>query len=282
MLTPKIYFLHPFVGPKFYQKAFCTITKKEQKKQKETQHTVKMPKFKKPWENQKNKKTIFQDSCKSKNPKVQKTSRKPKKHIPEVWRGSTGKSPGIFFSVVFWFFRGFLDFCIFTFARVLEYCVFLLFLFFFGFLEGFWILAFLLLQESWNLVFFVVFVSFWFSRGFLNFGIFIFAGVLIFLFFVWFSWGFLDFCILVHAVRHLSMCCNHRNSSICVELVHCILFILLKQSRVAILSINKANQKMQTIELSLQTHPLEFANSRVYFANSLSMSCRLLGNLSPM
>ena len=63
------------------------------------------------------------------------------------------------------------------------------------------------------------------------------------------------FAFLLHAVRHLSMCCNHGNSSICVELVHCILFILLKQSRVAILSINKANQKMQTIELSVQTHP---------------------------
>ena len=39
---------------------------------------------------------------------------------------------------------------------------------FFGFLKVFWIFAFLLLQESWNIVFFV-FLFFWFSRGFLDF-----------------------------------------------------------------------------------------------------------------
>ena len=33
---PKIYFLHPFVCPKFYQKAFCTIKKTSNKKQKQT------------------------------------------------------------------------------------------------------------------------------------------------------------------------------------------------------------------------------------------------------
>ena len=31
---PKIHFFHPFVCPKFYQKAFCTIKKKNKKKQK--------------------------------------------------------------------------------------------------------------------------------------------------------------------------------------------------------------------------------------------------------
>ena len=61
-----------------------------------------------------------------------------------------------------------MDFCIFTFARVLEYCFFFFFVFFvfFGFLEVFLIFGFLLLQESWNIVFLWVF---WFSRGFLVF-----------------------------------------------------------------------------------------------------------------
>ena len=112
-----------------------------------------MPKFKKPWENQKKQKktikTIFQDSCKSKNPKIQKTSRKPKKNIFQ--KSGEGQQ-----------------------ARVLEY----FFLWFFGFFEAFWIFAFLLLQESWSIVFFCFFCFFWFSRGFLNFGIFTFAGVL--------------------------------------------------------------------------------------------------------
>ena len=31
LAPPKIYFLHPFVCPKFYQKAFCIIKKKNQK-----------------------------------------------------------------------------------------------------------------------------------------------------------------------------------------------------------------------------------------------------------
>ena len=62
---------------------------------------------------------------------------------------------------------------------------------FFGFLEVFWICAFLLLQESWNIVFFDFFVFF----GFLEvFWIFAFARVLEYCFFVFsrffifFSW----------------------------------------------------------------------------------------------
>ena len=56
-----------------------------------------------------------------------------------------------------WFSRGFLNFGIFTFAGVLEYCI-LLFLFgLFGFLEVFWIFAFLL-----HAVFFCVFVCVFF------------------------------------------------------------------------------------------------------------------------
>ena len=103
--------------------------------------------------NAKIKKKTFQDSCKSKNAKIQKTSRKQKKTKKQYSRsleiGSTGKSPGILcffvFLFFFWFSRGFLDFCIFTFARVLEYC--------FSFLVFSFFLAFLLLQESWNIVF---------------------------------------------------------------------------------------------------------------------------------
>ena len=51
-------------------------------------------------------------------------------------------------------------------------------------------------QESWNIVFFVVFGFFWFSRGFLDFCIFTFARVLEYCFFCffWFSRGVLDFC----------------------------------------------------------------------------------------
>ena len=46
---PKIYFLHPFVCPKFYQKAFCAIKKKNRKhrknkKNKNTQKTKKQEK----------------------------------------------------------------------------------------------------------------------------------------------------------------------------------------------------------------------------------------------
>ena len=115
------------------------------------------------------KKTIFQDPCKSKNAKIKKTSRKPKKTIfqdsclltlsPDFWNigffGCFGffgflevfwifafsllqESWNIGFFLFFWFFwfsRGFLNFGIFTFAGVLEYCFFCFFWFSRGFLE---------------------------------------------------------------------------------------------------------------------------------------------------
>ena len=52
-----------------------------------------------------------------------------------------------------------MDFCIFTFARVLEYCFFFNFFVFFGFLEVFWIFAFARVLEYFFL-FFVVFSRF--------------------------------------------------------------------------------------------------------------------------
>ena len=59
---------------------------------------------------------------------------------------------------------------------------------FFGFLHFYFC-------KSPGILFFLVFCFFWFSRGFLNFGIFTFAGVLeycFFLFFLGFSRGFLE------------------------------------------------------------------------------------------
>ena len=107
---PKIYFLHPFVCPKFYQKAFCTIKKKKQKKQKQT----------------KNKKTKKNTAC-SKNAKIQKASRKPnkKKQKKTIFQKSGDRvnrqeSWNVVFFCFFcffvfvWFSRGFLNFCIFT------------------------------------------------------------------------------------------------------------------------------------------------------------------------
>ena len=116
----------------------------------------------------KSKKTIFQDSCKSKNAKIQKTSRKPKKTKKTIFQKSGDRvnrqeswNIGFFvFFVFFWFSRSFLDFCIFTFARVLEYCFFLIFLFFFWFSRGFLDFCFC---KSPGILFF-----FWFSRGLLN------------------------------------------------------------------------------------------------------------------
>ena len=133
---------------------------------------------KKPWENQKkpkkSKKPIFQDSCKSKNAKIQKTSRKPKKPKKTIFQKSGDRvnrqeswNIGFFDSFwFFWFSRGFLDFCIFTFARVLEYCFFCFFCFF-GFLEVFWIFAFARVLEY--CVFFCILV---FSRFFKLFFVF--------------------------------------------------------------------------------------------------------------
>ena len=58
-----------------------------------------------------------------------------------------------FFLEVFWIFA-------FLLLQESWNIVFLFFFVFFGFLEVFWIFAFLLLQESWNIVFFLVFSRF--------------------------------------------------------------------------------------------------------------------------
>ena len=124
-------------------------------------------KSKKPRENQKHQKnqkkqysrTLAKvEMQKSKKPRE---NQKKKNNIPEVWEiGSTGKSPGTLFFCffrLFWFSRVFLDFCISTFARVLEYC------------------------------FFLIFCFFWFSRGFLDFCLCKSPGILCFFCFLVFS-----------------------------------------------------------------------------------------------
>ena len=98
-----------------------------------------MPKFKKHRENQKKQKKQYSRTLakvkmqKSKKPR--ENQKKQKKQYSRI--GSTGKSPGILFFFVFFCFLEVLDFCIFTFARVLEYCFFLVFLVFSRFFE-FW------------------------------------------------------------------------------------------------------------------------------------------------
>ena len=130
------------------------------------------------------KKTIFQDSCKSKNPKKprenpknQKTqknqysrtlakvkmqkSKKPRENQKKTKKPIFQKSGDRVNRQESW---------------NIVFFVFLVFLIF-GFLEVFWIFAFLLLQESWNIVFF--FLIFLFFFGFLEvFWIFAFARVL--------------------------------------------------------------------------------------------------------
>ena len=116
-----------------------------------------------------------------KSKKPRENQKKQKTNIPELL--SVDPISKLLEYWFFWFSRGCLDFCIFTFARVLEYWFFWFFWFSRGF---FWIFAFLLLQESWNIVFFWFF---WFSRGFFDFWIFAFARVLEYCF----SLGFLVF-----------------------------------------------------------------------------------------
>ena len=128
-------------------------------------------KSKKPRENQKKqknqKKTIFQDSCKSKNAKIQKTSRKPKKTKKTIFQKSGDRvNRQESWNIVFFVFFGFLEvFWIFAFLLLQESwnIVFFDFFVFFGFLEVFWIFAFL--QESWN----IFFCFLLFSQGFLVF-----------------------------------------------------------------------------------------------------------------
>ena len=103
--------------------------KNKKKQYSRTLAKVKMKKSKKPRE-----KKIPKDSCKSKHAKIQKTSRKPKKKQKKQYPRTLACWPylqtsGILFFLFdfFGFSRGFSDFCIFTFARVLEYCFFLFF-----------------------------------------------------------------------------------------------------------------------------------------------------------
>ena len=74
------------------------------------------------------------------------------------------KSPGILFFLFFFVFSRFFGFLHFYFCKSPGILFFLFFFVFFGFLEVFLIFGFLLLQESWNIVFLWVF---WFARGFL-------------------------------------------------------------------------------------------------------------------
>ena len=129
--------------PGLLQKQKSKKPRENQKKQKNqkkqysrTLAKVKMQKSKKPRENQKNQK---------------------KKYSRSLEIGSTGKSPGILFFLFFWFSRGFLDFCIFTFARVLEYCFFCFFWFSRGFLDfcfckspGIFVFCFLLFSQGFS------------------------------------------------------------------------------------------------------------------------------------
>ena len=91
---------------------------------------VKMQKSKKPRVNKKTKKTISQDSCKCKNAKIKKTSRKTKKTRHFYFC----RSPGIFlcffcFLEVFWNFH-FYCYCMLCFFVFFLFCLFLFFLFF--------------------------------------------------------------------------------------------------------------------------------------------------------
>ena len=110
------------------------------------------------------KKTIFQDSCKSKkckNPKKprenQKKQQKQKKQYSRSLEiGSTGKSPGTLVFLVFLVFSRFFGFLHFYFCKSPGILFFLFFLFFLVFSRFF---GFLLLQESWNTVVFFGFLE---------------------------------------------------------------------------------------------------------------------------
>ena len=104
---------------------------------------------KKPPVKKNKKKQYSRTLAKVKMQKSKKTSRKPKKTKKTIFQKSGDRVNR---------------------QEVLEYCFFFVFFVFFGFLEVFWIFAFLLLQESWNIVFFFssFFCFFWFSRGFLE------------------------------------------------------------------------------------------------------------------
>ena len=142
--------------PGLLQKQKSKKPRENQKKQKNqkkqysrTLAKVKMQKSKKPRENQKNQKKQYSRSL-------------------EI--GSTGKSPGtlfFLFFLVFLVFSRFFGFLHFYFCKSPGILVFLIFLVFLVFSRFF---GFLLLQESWNIVFFSFFVFFGFLEVFWKFG----------------------------------------------------------------------------------------------------------------
>ena len=121
---------------------------------------------------------------KSKNlEKTKKNKKKQKTNIPEVWR---------------WGLQ----------ARVLEYCFFLVLLFFLVFSRFFWFLHFYFYKSSGILVLLVL-LFFWFSRGFFDFCIFYFyksSGILVLLVLLFFL-VFSRFFWFLH-VLHLQDLCN--------------------------------------------------------------------------
>ena len=139
----------------------------------------------------KNKKNNIPGLLEKEKCKNQKNLEKTKKNnIPEVWRWGLQTRVleycFFWFFGCFWFSRGFLDFCIFTFARVLEYCFFCFFCFFLVFSRFFCFLDFCFCKSPGILFFFGFFG---FLEVFLVFWIFAFARVLEYCF----SLGFLVF-----------------------------------------------------------------------------------------
>ena len=131
----------------WYLHLWFDYVKKNKKKPRENQNkkqysrTLAKAKIQKTSRKQKNQKKQYSRTLakvqmqKSKKPRENQKKKQKKQYSRSLEIGSTGKSPGTLVFLFFWFSPGFLDFCIFTFARVLEYC-------FFGFLEVFWIFAF--------------------------------------------------------------------------------------------------------------------------------------------
>ena len=167
-----------FLAPKSLKKAQNNL-KNLEKTKKQKKHSIpgllQKQKSKKPWENQKKQKNQKKQYSRTlakvkmqKSKKPRENQKKQKKQKNPIFQDSCllTLSPDFWFFCFFcffWFSRGFLDLCIFTFARVLEYCFFWFFWFF------------------------------WFSRGFLDFcfckspGILFFFGFLKVFYFFWHS-----------------------------------------------------------------------------------------------
>ena len=164
-------------------------TKKPKNQYSRTLGKGKMQKSKKPRENQKkqkknkkNKKNnipglLEKEKCKNQKnlEKTKKKQKKQKNNIPELLSvdpiSKLLEYCFFCFFLVFSRFFGFLHFYFCKSPGILFFCFFWFSRGFFGFLEVFFFLIFdfrfLLLQESWNIVFSLGF--FWFSRGFLVF-----------------------------------------------------------------------------------------------------------------